>query len=484
LKIKKVSSAIRLTVVTGITRYALTSMDSGPNHLNDISLDPRFAGICGFTLDEFDPLFQDRLPEPLARLKAARLMKPSDDPAELRAEILHWYDGYNWGGPTKVLNPYSILHFFKNNAFGDYWLQSGRPAHLTALIRANPLGFLAPRLESYLSEEVRKTDLTQLQPVPVLFHSGYLTLDEITRTLEENPETKKEEIKETFSFRTPNYEVSQNYNKDLFKLIFNIDPLENLSQKAEELREAILARDTEKTGAFFQDHFFSRITYHERPCDEATFHSFVHLILIALDFKVLSEVPGATGRLDLVFELPGGVHVIVEFKHVPKKTRLTKAEMDQALADKALFSLDFEAINEGLAAAVARRYRDSDQAVKDMLLSPLSFPERNRRLAKEAGRLLSTSQIDSVLADLAKDKLSQEVIDTAVKEKLRELAPSNEEIDKDLLKAANQAIDDIIKRDYNSVIGDMAKEIIDLGLASYGYFKPVKAVFGPGRKRA
>ncbi|MDR1607348.1 MAG: AAA family ATPase, partial [Deltaproteobacteria bacterium] len=35
LKEDDVASCIRFTFVTGITRYALTSMDSGPNHLND-----------------------------------------------------------------------------------------------------------------------------------------------------------------------------------------------------------------------------------------------------------------------------------------------------------------------------------------------------------------------------------------------------------------------------------------------------------------
>jgi hypothetical protein len=34
---------VEFTMVTGITRYALTSMDSGANHLLDISLDPDYA---------------------------------------------------------------------------------------------------------------------------------------------------------------------------------------------------------------------------------------------------------------------------------------------------------------------------------------------------------------------------------------------------------------------------------------------------------
>jgi hypothetical protein len=54
---------LRFTMVTGITRFALTSMESDPNHLKDLSLNPQFAGICGFTVSEFDGLFEDRMVE-------------------------------------------------------------------------------------------------------------------------------------------------------------------------------------------------------------------------------------------------------------------------------------------------------------------------------------------------------------------------------------------------------------------------------------
>jgi hypothetical protein len=164
-------------------------MDSGPNHLNDISLDPNYAGICGFTLDEFDSLFADRLETTLTSLKKTGRTESTATISDLRAEIFHWYDGYNWTGETRVLNPYSILNFFKNNAFGDYWVQSGRPGHLTALIKARPLDFLEPRLESYLATEIRKSDLSQLEAGPVLFHSGYLTLDKIKLTQVVNPKS-------------------------------------------------------------------------------------------------------------------------------------------------------------------------------------------------------------------------------------------------------------------------------------------------------
>jgi hypothetical protein len=52
LKRPEVSEHNRFTLVTGITRYGLTSMDSGANHLVYILLDQKYAGLCGFNLEE------------------------------------------------------------------------------------------------------------------------------------------------------------------------------------------------------------------------------------------------------------------------------------------------------------------------------------------------------------------------------------------------------------------------------------------------
>jgi hypothetical protein len=112
LKKPDVSPCIHFTLVTGITRYALTFMDSGGQTLNDISLKPPYDSICGLTLEEFEPLFKDRLEATMTSLKDAGTMEPSAGLEDLKTEIFKWYDGYNWGGPTRVLNPLFHSQFF------------------------------------------------------------------------------------------------------------------------------------------------------------------------------------------------------------------------------------------------------------------------------------------------------------------------------------------------------------------------------------
>jgi hypothetical protein len=71
-------------------------------------MDPNYAGICAFTLDEFDSLFADRLDYTLEDMKKNAWMIPSANIYDLKAYIYDWYDGYNWR-ETRVLNPYSIF---------------------------------------------------------------------------------------------------------------------------------------------------------------------------------------------------------------------------------------------------------------------------------------------------------------------------------------------------------------------------------------
>ncbi|MDR1314700.1 MAG: AAA family ATPase, partial [Deltaproteobacteria bacterium] len=103
---------VRFAFVTGITRFAMTSLDSGANNFKDISIDERYAGICGFTRREIDALFEDRFEATLETLKARGNIPPSAGVDDLKAQILLWYDGYNWLGNERVFNPYSILNFF------------------------------------------------------------------------------------------------------------------------------------------------------------------------------------------------------------------------------------------------------------------------------------------------------------------------------------------------------------------------------------
>jgi hypothetical protein len=57
LKQPDVSPRLHFTMFNGISMDALAFLDAWANQLNDISMKPDYAGICGFTAEEFDSLF-------------------------------------------------------------------------------------------------------------------------------------------------------------------------------------------------------------------------------------------------------------------------------------------------------------------------------------------------------------------------------------------------------------------------------------------
>jgi hypothetical protein len=478
LKNDDVSPFIHFTMVTGITRYALTSMDSGPNHLNDISLEPNYAGICGFTLEEFGPLFEDRMEATLAGLKNAGKIDPSSGLSDLREAIFDWYDGYNWGGPTRVLNPFSILHFFSGNSFDNYWVRSGRPAHLTAMIQARPVDFIEPNLRSYLSDEVRKSDLAQLQPGPVLFHSGYLTLDKIKITEVIEPATGKKRLEERYAFRFPNYEVSSSYHRDCFKVVFGLESYETLNANGVRLRRAILSRDAGTVEEVLSG-LISKLSYHQRPGDEKIFHAVVQMILVALGFKVRSELPGFKGRLDLLVELPNKVYAIIELKYCPTGKKPTKDEEDNLLANWAISDLAPELKARALAKAVRDKlpYTDVNRILLKAAVDIMDNSRQDAALASAALEVLTADEMMKALTAAARANLNGDEMKDILFKATSRTDLSAEKIDDLLSKAARNALSDIIKRKYRDIVDPGAEEIIDLGLAIHGGDGRVKAIF-------
>jgi uncharacterized membrane protein len=77
-----------------------------------LTLEHEYSSICGFTFEEFDSLFADRLPQALAKTKSLGIMDKEATVEDLKNKILDWYDGYTWDGQTRVLNPWSALNFF------------------------------------------------------------------------------------------------------------------------------------------------------------------------------------------------------------------------------------------------------------------------------------------------------------------------------------------------------------------------------------
>ena len=96
--IKAADEHLRFVLLTGVSKFSKVSIFSGLNNLKDISLDPQYASVCGYTEHDLDTVF-------------AQHLQGID-----REQLRHWYNGYNFLGKERVYNPYDVLNFIVTEA--------------------------------------------------------------------------------------------------------------------------------------------------------------------------------------------------------------------------------------------------------------------------------------------------------------------------------------------------------------------------------
>ncbi|MDR2354021.1 MAG: AAA family ATPase [Deltaproteobacteria bacterium] len=463
---------IRFSFLTGKTIYAIPPLDTGANHFNDITLDPNYAGICGFTLEEFDSLFEDRMEMTLENLKKTGGMEASASILDFRKVLAEWFDGYNWGGQSRVLNPHSILNFFDNFEFEAYWFYSGLLGHLEDLIEANPQDSISPNRQEYSSTEIKNIELSKLHVVPALFYKGYLTIDKI------KPSQDGEYL---YTFKLPNYEISFDYYIKCTKIIYGINLYGNeFCKRGKKLKEAILQKDVLAVSSIFRD-FFSSITTDQTPTDYNSFHSFVQLLLFNMDLTIVNELPGVTEKLDLCLELEDKVFVIIKLMYCQDITELTQEEETLALAKTARVITSRKVRDKYISNAVHAKI--SDESFRKFL-SDFSPAVQNKakklRFIANVGRfILSTDELKTILANLVREKCHESDIKKILR-RASELKLTNaKKIKQRLTEALHDVLSQIKFKDYESTVKVDFKKIIFLGIAISPIDFNIEATFGP-----
>lgn len=191
---------IRFLFVTGVTRFAKASFFSVFNNCYDLTMDPAYAAVCGFTVEEFDAYLAGFLPGILERLKADGSEPVSTSLADLRERVFTFYGGYSWDGKTRVLNPFSLVNFLSRKIIKPYWHFSGAPTFLIDMIRDNQMVFNRAETYSFSELDLEASDPTNLRLVPVLFQSGYLTVDKLVSGVNYLLREPNQEVRECLNF--------------------------------------------------------------------------------------------------------------------------------------------------------------------------------------------------------------------------------------------------------------------------------------------
>ncbi|MDR2621894.1 MAG: AAA family ATPase, partial [Dysgonamonadaceae bacterium] len=166
--LKAADEYLHFVLLTGVSKFAGVSIFSALNNANDITVNEKYASICGYTQEELETYFSEYLEETAENTGLNK--------EDLIEEIHNWYDGYSWDGKTFVYNPYSTLLLFENKVFGNYWFRTGTPTFLVELLKKR--NQLAPVFEPLVTTltSFDSCDPVLVGEIPLLFQTGYLTI--------------------------------------------------------------------------------------------------------------------------------------------------------------------------------------------------------------------------------------------------------------------------------------------------------------------
>ena len=301
--IKAADEHLHFVMLTGVSKFAKVSIFSGLNNLNDISLDPQYASICGYTEDDLNEVFAQHLQ------------------AVDRKQLRQWYNGYNFLGDKLVYNPHDILHFidrsqsFAKPRFRSYWFETGTPAFLIDLIARDNLPPYQIEPVEANEELINSSPIENIKLTTVLFQSGYLTIDAVD---DSDPHYV------IYKLVCPNDSVRSALHNSLFEhYTGNTDP-SHRSNIRSALREAQLdVIESELTRLFAS---ISADNYRKNDIArfEGYYASVVYCFFAGMGFTVIAEDASSRGRVDLSIQLGSNTYVI-EFKVVKRKSKTNSA---------------------------------------------------------------------------------------------------------------------------------------------------------------
>lgn len=287
--LKNTGDHIRFMLITGVSKFSKVSIFSDLNNLDDLTLHPGFADLCGISQKELEHNFE---PWVLKFMEKEGISKQ-----EALEKIRYWYNGYGWGTDEKLYNPFSLLGFFNRLVFQNFWFSTGTPTFLIKMLSRE----FAFRLEDVETSNaiLESYDLENMDWRSLLFQTGYLTIKSKTEF-------------NSYMLGYPNFEVKDSLQQFMiggFSHALAGDAIPKIGR----IQRAFL-KDDLKTVFETINSFFANIP---EPLfiakTEKYYHSLIHLIFSLLSHYIGSEIHTSRGRLDAAVETPEQVYIF-EFK--------------------------------------------------------------------------------------------------------------------------------------------------------------------------
>ena len=279
---------MKFAFLTGVSKFSKVSLFSGLNHLTDITLDPRYSALCGYTDADVDTVFAPELP------------------GLDRELIRQWYNGYNWLG-TAVYNPFGLLLLFDTRTFMPHWFETGTPAFLIKLLEKRQQ--FTPDLSRIVASEslLSTFDVDNIPVEALMFQAGYLTIAS-QRRLPGRLE---------LTLKYPNLEVQAALNNSLLQSLTGGPAVPE--RQISRLYDLLTATDFTGLKALFHAFYASIANDWYRKNELSSFEgyyvSIFYSYFAALGLDIRLEDPSNFGRINMTVLFDGQIFLF-EFKVV------------------------------------------------------------------------------------------------------------------------------------------------------------------------
>jgi len=276
------------------------------NQPEDISFNPDFGALCGFTQNELESYFD---------LEINEYSKEYNGRDEYLDKLKRFYNGYKFSKDSeKVYNPISILKHFGNNAdFHVFWAETGTPSFLAKFIERNGVDILDIEKSELPSQAFVKYNEDEITLLPLMYQAGYLTIKEYDRELD------------AYKLSYPNTEVRSSFSEFISRKYTNIDSIKN-SSALNKLCRALQSGDVdtfiEIIKIYMQSIKYDLITKMTEYYFEFAFAN----ILNMLGFNCEIEVHSAIGSVDAVIKFQKSVFIIEAKLDKPVEEALNQIE--------------------------------------------------------------------------------------------------------------------------------------------------------------
>ncbi len=331
-------------MVTGIGRYKNTAMLTG-QYLQDISMDPTFANLLGYTEEELKNNFAAYI------TKTAKLLNTSEDGVLQQLKLK--YDGFCFDKKAEfnIYCPLSINAFFEQvyynredpPEFDSYWMDSANtPQGLRSYLKNRQLNFDKLEQIKASGEVLIQTQFTSqmtfesVRLVPLLIQSGFMTIKGLVDATQEGRFRRQllckfanAEVEEVYAMVLLGHIADYNTNNDDDALIDN-EILRYIFLIANALRSFDIEKAVNCINAVLA-HINYELWANEQ--DREVFYRVLIAMILEIGLgpnNVRQEVPNNNGRSDIELIL-GDSLVVFELKLARnKKRKNTKKAADAA----------------------------------------------------------------------------------------------------------------------------------------------------------